>query len=166
MAIQPEPRQNRDMNALAQEFRNRIEVWLAEANQWLERQYGKGKAQMLIVETSRTLARQQWIYKHGRVRGYGVMGRPVTWTLWSAHRLNRAIDATPQLFQGGRWVARWDLMDDVLRAIPLRPYGLEGIPQEKAHIQLAGMYALGNQEYAKARKLVWDRPERSRWPLK
>jgi hypothetical protein len=158
------PPQNRNRDHLAQEFRNLLEPYLADANEWLEAKFGEGKARMLVYETARTLLRQKWMWKHGRERGYGVWGRFITWTLLSAHRLSRAADVVPQVLVNGRWVARWDLMDDLLRAVPLAKYGLEGIPQELVHIQMRGMLAEGMENYVKRRKLVWDKPERSRWP--
>ena len=107
-----EPPQIRDPNTLAQEFRDRFEPWREAANAWLAKRLGAGQASLLIVETFRSKARQDWLWMQGRVKGYGVFGKPVTWTMWSAHRLGRAIDVTPQVLSG-RWMARWDLLDEL-----------------------------------------------------
>jgi hypothetical protein len=157
------PKQNRDPNALHPNFRDNFESWRSPANIWLAKTHGN--ANVLVVETFRTAERQDWLWLQGRKRGYGVFGRPVTWTKDSAHELGHAGDVVPQIRQpSGKWVARWDLLDELYKAVPPSKYGLETIPGELPHLQLAGMFKEGVVAFAKRNGLKFNRLVPSKWP--
>ncbi|WP_299427950.1 hypothetical protein [uncultured Meiothermus sp.] len=162
--MQPEPRQNRNPDTLHPNFRPAFERWREAANAWLATTYGQGQASVLIVETFRTAERQEWLWKIGRVRGYGVFGRPVTWTTDSAHEIGHAVDVVPQLRQGQRWVARWDLLAELYKAVPPGQYGLETIPGELPHLQTRGLLREGVVPFARRMGLRFNQVVRSTWP--
>lgn len=160
-----QPPQNRDPNDLHPNFRPLFESWRAAANAWLTANYADQQANILIVETFRTAARQDWLWKQGRVRGYGVWGRPVTWTRDSAHEIGHAVDIVPQLREKGRWVARWDMLRELHNAVPPNRFGLETLPVEQIHLQPLGMLTEGVVAFARRNKLQFNRLVRSTWNL-
>jgi hypothetical protein len=160
------PAQNRNRNALHSHFRRLVEPWRVDANAWLERKYGKGKAFVLTVETFRTALRQGWLWKQGRIRGFGVWGRPVTFTETSAHEFGLAEDVVVVVLDArGRQVARWDLLDELYKAVPPSKYGLETLAWEKPHLQPKGMDKKGVVAYAKALGIRENQLVGSRWPI-
>lgn len=85
---------------------------------------------VIVTDTVRTQARQNWLYAQGRTRG----GAVVTQTLDSVHLYRRAVDIV--VVRGG--VARWDLLGELYKKLPPKKYGLELLPWEKPHLQKIG----------------------------
>lgn len=144
--------QNRDLNALNQEFRSRLERWLAAVR--------ASGLSVMVLETHRTRARQEYLYAQGRTRP----GNVVTWTLDSLHRRGLAADVVPT--PGG--VISWNVADyqRLHAAAPPEMYGLELIRNasggvlEWPHLQIQGGY-----ETAARMGIKQDAPQRSVWPL-
>ena len=103
--------QVRDLNLLNQEFRGRLERWLAAVR--------ASGLSVMVLETHRTRARQEYLYAQGRTRP----GNVVTWTLDSLHRRGLAADVVPT--PGG--VISWSVADykRLHEAAPPEMYGLE-----------------------------------------
>lgn len=70
----------RDLNELLPEVKKGAELFLEECK--------KQGLNVLITETYRSQARQDWLYEQGRTRA----GRKVTWTKKSKHTSRRAFD--------------------------------------------------------------------------
>lgn len=146
------PTQNRDLNALNQEFRGRLERWLAAVR-------GAGLS-VMVLETHRTRERQEYLYAQGRTRP----GNVVTWTLNSLHRFGLAADVVPT--PNGQ--ISWSVPDyqRLHAAAPPEMYGLELIKNasggvlEWPHLQIQGGY-----EAAARLGVKMDAPQRSVWPL-
>lgn len=66
----------KDLNLLTPQFRQKVELWLAE------------NPDVKIFETWRSYTRQLWLYAQGRSRP----GAKITWTLKSMHQLGKAVD--------------------------------------------------------------------------
>lgn len=87
---------------------------------------------VLVTETYRTKARQDFLYTLGRT----APGKVVTWTTDSAHEYGYAIDWVPT--KNG--VAVWDakIYERAYAAVNLKNYGLERLSFEMPHIQVVG----------------------------
>lgn len=146
------PTQNRDLNALNQEFRGRLERWLDAVR-------GAGLS-VMVLETHRTRERQEYLYAQGRTRP----GNVVTWTLNSLHRFGLAADVVPT--PGGQ--ISWSIPDYQRMHAAADPgmYGLELIRNDRGqvlewpHLQIQGGY-----DTAKRLGVKMDAPQRSVWPL-
>lgn len=147
------PKQDRDLNHLNPMFRPYIERWLAAVRAKFP-QYD-----VLIVETFRTRARQEYLWAQGRSGPYK-RNRVVTWTQDSAHEYGLAID----------WVfvnkktrqAVWDaaLYKDAYAHVPPGGLELETLaPTEYPHVQLKGGVQTARAHGIKANVIVG-----SKWP--
>lgn len=151
------PAQNRDLNMLNQEFRSRLERWLAAVR-------GAGLS-VMVLETHRTRDRQAYLYGQGRTGvPYARDGHHVTWTMESLHRFGLAADVVPT--PGG--VISWNVPDyqRMHAAAPPEMYGLELIRNkvgqivEWPHLQIQGGY-----QTAARLGVKMDAPQRSVWPV-
>ena len=126
-----EPKRINDLNELRPDFKAAFLKWYNAANRYMANiGYAVG-----ITETYRTQERQEWLYKQGRVQGFGTPGRPVTWTKDSNHGYRIAADF--HIKQGN--VAKWDisLYQMLYENVPPEDYGLESLaPTEWAHLQI------------------------------
>lgn len=123
------PEQNRDVKALRPDMRAHWLKWQAAANEAMD------PYTVHITETHRTQERQQWLWNHGRVDGFGVEGRLITWTLDSNHKYHIAIDFHLQLYGQAKWGE--DLYLALLSKVPPEEYGLESLaPAEFVHLQI------------------------------
>lgn len=149
--------QVRDLNLLNQEFRSRLERWLAAVR--------AAGLSVMVLETHRTPSRQAYLYGQGR-KGvpYARDGHQVTWTMDSLHRYGLAADVVPT--PGG--VISWNVPDYQRMHAAADPamYGLELIRDkhgrivEWPHLQIQGGY-----ETAARMGIKIDAPQRSVWPL-
>ena len=123
------PAQDRNMNHLGQLVRDRAENWLGAVT--------KAGFRVQVIETFRTAARQDYLYSQGR----SIPGDIVTQTRDSAHEYGVAFDLMPLTWNGRAWVGTWDraLYSRIYAAVPPRKYGLELLPWEMPHVQLAGV---------------------------
>ena len=126
-----EPKRINDLNELRPDFKAVFIKWFNAANRAMANLgYGVG-----ITETYRTQERQEYLYKLGRVQGYGTPGRPVTWTKDSNHAYRIAADF--HIKKDNRAV--WDvaLYKKLYELVPPEDYGLESLaPTEWAHLQI------------------------------
>lgn len=121
LSISYEPPKNRDLNALASVFRERLEGWLVAAK--------AAGYEIRVTETRRTLARQQWLYSLGRTRP----GKIVTWTLESRHRWGLAADIV--IVRGGKAV--WDAAAyrELYRRVPPVRCNLRTLEGDLVHLE-------------------------------
>jgi len=112
----------------------KLQAFYKELNDWsIKNGYGA----VPIGETLRSKARQEYIYKFGRVKGYGRMGHPYTWTHNSRHLHGIAMDlgvpkkVRPKSARENRWLHKaWEMG---------RKYGVGGIGhrnKDPYHFQL------------------------------
>ena len=122
--------QNRTLDALHPDFRERLDKWLNAA--------AAHGYDILVYETFRTPERQQWLYDAGRKRP--PYGRYLTYTMDSCHRYGLAADLVA--LKNGQ--ADWNGYDNLYKAVPVEQFGLELLDFERPHIQIKG-----GQQYAK-----------------
>lgn len=132
-----EPPQNRSLDALHPDFREKLDKWLAAAT--------AAGFDILVYETFRTPERQQWLFDAGRKRP--PFGRYLTYTMDSCHRYGLAADLVP--LKDGQ--ADWNGYAELHRAVPPSDYGLELLDFEKPHLQIKG-----GQQYAKDHRIKRD----------
>lgn len=157
------PPQNRNRDDLRQIFRTPLERWLADMQAWCK---PRGLS-VLVYETHRTAQRQAYLYAQGRTRP----GPVITYTLDSAHEYGVAVDWCPLRLVEGDWVQDWShaTYAAIYAACPPQKYGLEKLPWEAPHIQLAGVNGADQKQPAS----VWAARQGfqanaivpSRWPL-
>lgn len=119
--ISYEPPKNRDLNALALVFRERLEGWLVAAK--------AAGYEIRITETRRTLARQQWLYSLGRTRP----GKIVTWTLESRHRWGLAADIV--IVRNGKAVWDSEAYRSLYRVAVPTSYNLRTLEGDLVHLE-------------------------------
>ena len=132
-----EPQQNRSLDALHPDFRERLDKWLAAAT--------AAGYDILVYETFRSPERQQWLHDAGRKRP--PFGRYLTYTMDSCHRYGLAADLVP--LRNGQ--ANWDGYDSLYKAVSVGQFGLELLDFERPHIQIKG-----GQQYAKDHNIRRD----------
>jgi len=120
-----EPPQQRDLNLLKPNFRERLERWLTAARA------AAAPLTIGIHETLRTPERQAWLWAQGRTRP----GPKVTWTQHSKHQDGLAADF--HLIKNG--AAVWDapIYEALHRAVPPENFGLRTLPGDLVHLELA-----------------------------
>ena len=126
-----EPKRINDLNELRPDFKASFLKWYNAANRAMANLgYAVG-----ITETYRTQERQEYLYKLGRVAGYGTPGRPVTWTKDSNHAYRIAADF--HIKKDNRAVWDVELYKKLYELVPPEDYGLESLaPTEWAHLQI------------------------------
>ena len=87
---------------------------------------------VILTDTVRTKARQNWLYLQGRIKSRP--GPIVTFTRDSNHLYRIAADILP-VVQGK---ARYDLLGALYSRLPPAKYGLESLKWERSHLQRAG----------------------------
>lgn len=123
------PQANRDLNALRPDFRERLEKYLDAVRAKFPH------LRAAVHETLRTQERQDYLYKIGREPGYGVLGKPVTWTKDSNHLYGIAADWHFYDASGAIWDGQ--LYEEAYAKVPPGQYDLETLaPKEYVHIQL------------------------------
>ncbi len=157
------PPQDRDLDHLRQVFRTPLEQWRAAAEAWCAPRGLK----ILIYETFRTADRQAHLYAQGRTRP----GPVITYTLDSAHEYGVACDWVPLRLAGGKWVQDWGhaTYAAIYAACPPQKYGLEKLPWEAPHLQIAGANGADQKQpvsvWAARQGIKANVIEPSRWPL-
>lgn len=122
----PEPKQERSLDLLRPDFRERLERFLTAVRAAFP------EYQVTVHETRRSPERQRWLFEQGRSRP----GPIVTWTLDSNHLHGLAADW--HFSQNGRAIWDSDLYERAYRLVPPERYGLETLaPLELVHVQLA-----------------------------
>lgn len=139
------PEQDRDLDHLHQSFRTPFEQWLAAVR--------KAGYTLLVYETRRTHARQDYLYAQGRTRP----GAIVTYTRDSAHLYGVAADMVPMIGDAPDWSEA--AYNRIHHAVPPERYGLELLNFEKPHLQLKG-----GQDRARQMGLSPESVFSSRWP--
>lgn len=119
-------RVNRDLDALTDPFRERLE-------QVMTRMESLGY-RVRVLETHRTQERQEQLFAQGR----SAPGPVVTWTLNSNHRAGRAAD----LHVSGGNGDGYEVLARVAREVGLRTLG----PKDPGHIELPRNTAIDRQE--------------------
>ena len=130
-----EPIQNRDTSTLNPRFRKNLLSFIAAFNAFY-----KGKYTMKVAETFRTNERQRYLYSlHNPAKGIWKTNCDGVHT-YSMHYYRIAAD----LFVLDRWGRinyNYKLWRAFYAAVRPSAYGLEIIPQELVHVQLAGSQA-------------------------
>lgn len=138
----------RETVLLAPWFQMRLEAFLADA-----RLKDLG---LHVFETTRSPARQDWLYDQGRSRPGKRVTRSRAWESW--HQYGVAVDLAFFHDRRWSWEGPWDLVIDVVN-----DYGFETLSFEKAHIQIsAGFSTAEAKTITKSQGIIalWDLMER------
>ena len=123
------PPVQRSLDALHPLFRPGLEAWLAEAARHVPH------VEFRVTETTRTLARQEWLFAQGRTPPHERNPR-VTWTLDSRHRWGLAADVA--MIRKATREAIWEVSSWawLYRTVPPEPFGLRHLaPKEWVHLE-------------------------------
>lgn len=128
-----EPQKNKSLDALDADFRRNLEGWLAVARAKFP------QFEIRVGETRRTQERQAWLYRQNTPHRWvtncdGVRTK-------SMHQYGIAVDLVIIRKSTGR--AEWDarVWRTVYNWVDPTEYGMELIPQELVHLQMAGSQA-------------------------